>query len=351
MNILVIRRDNIGDLICTTPLIRALRQQYPDAHIAVLVNSYNAPVIRDNPDVDEVFVYTKAKHREAGETVLGVYLKRLRMFWQMRRRGIDLAILAGCSFLPRPLGLARWAGARKILGFVEPGKSGTEHITLPVEYGQPQGLHEVEDVCRLLQPLGITGQPPGLCLIPKVARVTALRQQLFPAGTDGKPVIGLHISARKVKQRWPVERFAELAHLLHVRYGCCFMLFWSPGAADNPHHPGDDEKAAALQAACTGLPLIPCPTTELDALVAGLSLTDKVICADGGAMHVAAGLGKPVVCLFGNSDAARWYPWGVPHQLLQAESRDVNDIAVTQVAAAFDALMQQETATKTPQDA
>lgn len=338
MNILVIRRDNIGDLICTTPLIRALRQQYPDAHIAALVNSYNAPVIRDNPDVDEVFVYTKAKHREAGETVAGVYFKRLQMFWQMRRRGIDLAILAGCSFLPRPLGLARWAGARQILGFVEPGKKGTEHISLPVEYGQPQGLHEVEDVCRLLQPLGISGQPPGLCLIPKAELVAMLRQQLFPDGVDGRPVIGLHISARKVKQRWPVERFAELAHRLYARHGCRFMLFWSPGAADNPLHPGDDEKATALQAACAGLPFVPCPTTALDQLVAGLALTDKVICADGGAMHVAAGLGKPIVCLFGNSDAARWYPWGVPHQLLQTESRDVNDISVAQVEQAFDAL-------------
>lgn len=340
MNILVIRRDNIGDLICTTPLIHALREKYPDAHIAALVNSYNAPVIRNNPDVDEVFVYTKAKHREAGETVLGVYLKRLKMFWQMRKRGIDLAILAGCSFLPRPLGLARWAGAKQILGFVEPGKKGVEHINLPITYDHPKGLHEVEDVCRLLAPLGITGTPPALVLHPRLELVAQLRQRLLPDDNSADPsanppVVALHISARKVKQRWPVERFADLAHRLHARYGCRFMLFWSPGAADNPHHPGDDEKAAALQAACAGLPLIPCPTSELDELVAGLSLMDQVICADGGAMHVAAGLGKPIVCLFGNSDAARWYPWGVPHELLQTESRDVNDIGVEAVEAAF----------------
>ena len=61
--ILVVRRDNIGDLILTTPLLHALRRARPQAHIAALVNSYNAPVLDGNPDVDAVHVYDKAKHR------------------------------------------------------------------------------------------------------------------------------------------------------------------------------------------------------------------------------------------------------------------------------------------------
>ena len=61
--ILVIRRDNIGDLVCTTPLIVALRQRFPQAWLGAWVNSYNAPVLDGNPDLDQVFVYTKGKHR------------------------------------------------------------------------------------------------------------------------------------------------------------------------------------------------------------------------------------------------------------------------------------------------
>ena len=60
-NILVIRRDNIGDLVCTTPLITALRQRFPKAWIGALVNSYNARVLDGNPDQDEVFIYTKER--------------------------------------------------------------------------------------------------------------------------------------------------------------------------------------------------------------------------------------------------------------------------------------------------
>ena len=52
--ILVIRRDNIGDLACTTPLLRALRSQLPDAYLAALVTQYNAAVLAGNPDLDAV---------------------------------------------------------------------------------------------------------------------------------------------------------------------------------------------------------------------------------------------------------------------------------------------------------
>ena len=80
------------------------------------------------------------------------------------------------------------------------------------------------------------------------------------------------------------------------------------------------------------------PTRTLPDLIAALAECRAVICADGGAMHLAAGLGLPVVCLFGNSGAARWHPWGVPYRLLQKPSLDVADIAVDEVVAAFNSL-------------
>jgi ADP-heptose:LPS heptosyltransferase len=63
-----------------------------------------------------------------------------------------------------------------------------------------------------------------------------------------------------------------------------------------------------------------------------------LICADGGAMHLAAGLGLPIVCLFGDSGVARWRPWGVPCRVLQAPSRNVRDIEVEELVAAFSSL-------------
>jgi heptosyltransferase III len=189
---------------------------------------------------------------------------------------------------------------------------------------------------RLLEALAIV-EPPG------PARVFADAERVagiaLPEG-DG-PLIALHISARKPLQRWPIARFAELAHALHAQRGARFLLFWSPGAENHPQHPGDDAQAQQLIALCADLPLLACPTQRLEELVAGLSRVDRVLCSDGGAMHLAAGLGKPIVCFFGNSDAERWHPWGVAYELLQPASRNVGDVSVREALNALDRLERQ----------
>lgn len=56
-------------------------------------------------------------------------------------------------------------------------------------------------------------------------------------------------------------------------------------------------------------------------------------------MHIAAALGKPILCFFGKSDKTRWYPWKAPHVLLQPPSLNVADIGVDEAARAFDQLL------------
>jgi heptosyltransferase III len=64
-----------------------------------------------------------------------------------------------------------------------------------------------------------------------------------------------------------------------------------------------------------------------------------LVCADGGAMHLAAALGVPIVALFGDSDPTRWHPWGVPHRVLQHASHEVVAIGCGEVVTAFDDLV------------
>lgn len=339
MKILVIRRDNIGDLICTTPLFEAIRRAHPQAYVAALVNSYNAPAIHGNPHLDAIFAYTKGKHA-AGESVWQAYLRRARLLWQLRRMRFDYVILATSGYAARALKLARLLAPRHIVGFVT-GQAGSPAIDLAIPHGDGGQLHETEDMFRLLAPLGISGEIPRLTVAADAATAARLQTQLPPgvAAGDG-PLVALHISARKEKQRWPVERFAELAHRLHARHAARFLLFWSPGDENNPFHPGDDGKAAQLLAAMSALPVAPMRTGHLSELIAGLSLCDCAVLSDGGAMHVAAGLGKPVLCFFGNSPASRWRPWGVPYALLQKPSRTVQDISVDETCEAFGGLLQ-----------
>ena len=327
---LIIRRDNIGDLVCTTPFIAALRARHPDAYIAALVNSYNRAILDGNTDVDEVFAYTKAKHRDAGQTFLGVMAARIRMFVHLRRTRIDVAILAAPGFQARSLRLARLAGARQVLGFVDREGQGAIELAVPVT--EIRERHEVEAVFQLGAPLGIEGEPPLARVVPDrelLARVDGSISSHFKGG--GGPVIGLHISARKPSQRWPAERFALLAKMLSLEYGARILLFWSPGAGGNALHPGDDEKANEIIGTCGKEGLLAIPTTRLEDLIASMSACDMVVCSDGGAMHIAAALQKPIVCMFGDSSPSRWHPWRTPYELHQPDSRNVLDLGVEAV--------------------
>ena len=330
--ILVIRRDNIGDLVCTTPLFAALRRHFPTAHIAALVNSYNAPVLAGNPDIDEVCVYRKAKHRAVGESRLRIWWETWRLMRRLRREDFDVTIVATPGRQPAALKFAHWVHAKRVIAYGEAG----EGIDDPLPLAQANIGHETEAVMRLLGPLGITEAPGPLCVVAKRGVTAAVT--IPPVLATAGPLVGLHISARKPAQRWPIERFSELAHALHTGHGARFLLFWSPGDDKHTQHPGDDEKALRLLALCEELPMLACPTNQLDELIAGLARCDRVICSDGGAMHLAAGLGKPIVCFFGNSGAQRWRPWGVPHELLQPESQNVSDVTVPDALAAYERL-------------
>jgi len=334
-SILVVRRDNIGDLVCTTPLLTALRARFPAAWIGVYANSYNAPVLVGHPAIDEVLAYRKAKHyRDANGFALLV--ERVRQLVALRRRRLDWVVLATPADQPRLRRLARLLAPRRVAGFVA-DPSGRHGLDYAVALDAVRDLHEVEAVFRLAGAFEISGAPPGLLVVvdpverERVARALA-------ALPPGGPVVGVHVSARKPSQRWPAERFVALMRTLRERYSARFVLFWSPGPADHPQHPGDDDKARAITAGLAGVPVLAWATHALPALVAGLAACDQIVCSDGGAMHIAAALGKPIVCFFGKSDATRWRPWGVPYELLQPASRDVADVPVDQALAAFDSL-------------
>ncbi|MBI5899428.1 MAG: glycosyltransferase family 9 protein [Rhodocyclales bacterium] len=329
--ILVIRRDNIGDLVCTTPLIAALRQHFPRAWLGALVNSYNAPVLAGNPDLDEVFVYTKAKHRAAGESLPAIFWRRWRMMRRLRAMQLDDVIIATTSPQPRVAKQARWLRPRRVIGF---GAVPALDVSIPVD---SEELHEVEDVFRVARLYGIEGSPPA-CRVVAPEKVPASAHEPTPETIT----VAIHISARKPSQRWPAERFAEAMRQLAAQGPMRFMLLWSPGADDNPLHPGDDAKAAeVLEKVGAGATVIAQPTQTLTDLIRALAGCRAMICADGGAMHLAAGLSLPIVCLFGNSGATRWRPWGVPQRVLQKPSLDVADIGVGEVVGAFASLREE----------
>jgi ADP-heptose:LPS heptosyltransferase len=330
--ILVIRRDNIGDLVLTTPLIHALRARFPAAWIGVLGNSYNTPVLAGHPDVDAVFAYDKAKHQPQ-RSRWAVYAQTARLLLRLRSPRIDLAILAGPGAQRQTARFARWLRPRAVLGFVENGVPG--NVTLPVPYGDGAQVHEAEDVYRLGAPLGLAPAAGPCVIAADAAQLARFRQAVTALARPGDRMVAVHVSARRVLQRWPPGKFAALVRDLCARGDLTVVLLWAPGAADDPRHPGDDATAAEILAQLpAGARCLPWPTTTLAALSGALAACHLMFCADGGAMHMAAALGVPTVALFGDSPVRRWRPWGVRHEVLQAPSGDVADIEVAEARMA-----------------
>ena len=336
--ILVVRRDNIGDLVCTTPAIAAIRKRFPNAEIGALVNSYNAEVLRGNPHVDRVFVYQKLKHAGNLAGRFKALNQRLKLIAQLRRWKPDVTILAKSSYDRHGLNFARQIGAKNVIGYV-PDDLGQAKGLPDVQLRTPEftTVHEVEAINGLLKPLGIEDALGPLKVFPEGAAQSALDQSLPQA----KRKIALHISAREPERRWGNDNFIALArHILETEPDTRILLFWSPGKGDDPHHPGDDEAAEQLLRAVGNHRLIPMPTQNLTELIAALSLCELFIGTDGGAMHLAAALDKQVLALFENKPDKlnHWYPWQVQSRVVHGALPEIASIDLAAVVAAMAAL-------------
>lgn len=332
--ILIIRRDNIGDLVCTTPLFETIKARYPDASIHALVNSYNFAVLEGNPHISEIHVYEKLKHRKNLFRIPLAILKRLWLLLTLRRMNFDYAIVAGAGFQPRVINYLRWIRPVHVIGHIAPNHPASRMIDQGIPADQAQGLHQVEAVFNLLTRLGIHG-PPGKVKVYANKRNPEDSQK----NSQRQLCVGVHISSRKPSQRWSTENFIEFIRYLRERQDASVILFWSPGAAENSKHPGDDSKAATILSQLNDPSVLPAPTSTLRDLIDQMAVPDLLVCSDGGAMHIAAGLAKPILCFFGDSDAAHWHPWGVPYELLQPASRMVSDISVSQAITGFEKLV------------
>ncbi|WP_353684118.1 glycosyltransferase family 9 protein [Thermodesulfovibrio sp. 3907-1M] len=349
--ILFIRRDNIGDLICTTPAIHAVRKHCPNAKIGILVNSYNAEVVMNNPDIDEVYIYEKAKHVPE-KNKLSVWLNNSKILIKIRKEKYDMAIACG-SYSPRLARYTYMTQARIRIGYSPKNVNKSLFYNMSLKEAE-KPMHEVERVFNLLSPLGIDGLPDKLRVFPSTTEIQRVREFLqrrrslanarddrLLSATSGIPfqngelLIAFHISSRKPENRWSAEKFISLAELILKQKNAEIMLLWSPGSEKNPYHPGDDEKAELIIKAVPQI--IPYKTNHLRELIAALSLANLVVCLDGGTMHIAAALEKPIVTIWGSTDPHRWRPWGVKHTILQGSDRKAENVNVETV---FDAIKQ-----------
>lgn len=330
--ILVVRNDNIGDLLCTTPALRALRRAFPDAYLAVLVPEHCRSVVERNPDVDDVFAYAKAKHAPRSFGLLALW-RLIGVLRDLRTQRFDLAICLRRSFSRSSAWLAYASGAPWRLGYLAPPSHPFCFFSNLGKDTVEEGSHEVDACLALLASIGIPPAGRELTLVPDPDARAALARHIRDgmAGSGGGVAL-VHISNRREASRWPLGAFAQAADRLHEQLGLSILLSWSPGDEKNPLFPGDDGKAEEVAARMRSQPLL-LRTPDLRDLIAAVSLSDLVLSTDGGLMHIAAALDIPQVVLFGRTDPRQWAPVSPKCALLQHDGR-ADCISVDEVVAA-----------------
>jgi heptosyltransferase-3 len=340
VSILVVQKNNIGDLILVTPFLSELRRSFSRARIDVLANSYNAAVLDRNPDVDNVIVHIKQKHHTSRTGLAPRWIQIVRQTIQMRRTRYDYVFLLTGRFSGRYWLVAKLISPRKTIGFSD-GASEWSRKALDVavagdqielQHVVPRSFHLLWSTFPNMDQTSVAPQSNPCRVFPDETLRGEVRRDLVAQGLrPDRPIVALQISARRPRQRWPAECFAAIARGVRDLLDANSVFFWAPGPASGLTHPGDDERVEAVLALCRGFPTFRYPTVRLPQLVAGLSLADVVVSADGGAMHVAAACGKPVVALFGDSDFRTWHPWCREFHVIQAPTRDVASIGVDEV--------------------
>jgi ADP-heptose:LPS heptosyltransferase len=337
--LLILKRDKLGDMLLTTPLLALLRQRLPGAAIEVLASDYNAWVLGGNPDVDRVWVYRRSRIGN-NVSIVGAFQQAI-LGARLRFERFDVAIAAQGEASPRATRRARWVGARRTVAYVEPGEPRVSDPLAP-----PANGHERDRLMGLLAPLGIEA-PAGLPLprfLPPQPLLALAAKSLEAQGlaSGGYAIIGL--GTRRASKQPDTGQVLRWSEWLRREHGLDTVFMWTPGRSDNPLYPGDDEVAKpVLEAAPPWLRPFRGPLWPALGLVWHARFS---IFPDSGLMHFAAASPGGVLGLFAQADVSpppsRWAPLGPKARWLEAADAvsELADEAVfakaSEVLAAYD---------------
>lgn len=282
---LVIMLRRVGDVLLTTPAVRALRKLWPQAELDFLVEPPCHEMLHRNPDLTRVLLYGRGP------------LNWLYWLVRVNRSRYDWVI----DFMGNP------RTAQLTFASRAPVRAGPAHVSHRWAYtrlmtqSSDRARYSALEKILMLRSLGLDAEATdhlphltGDADSEEFANEAARRMRL-PRGL----VVGLVPASRRETRRWPIARFADLGRLLRDRLGARLVVFWGPGeeALAREVRDGIGEGAA----------LSP-ETRSLRQLAALLGRCTLVVTNCNGPRHIATARGVPTVTVHGSSDPAAWNP-------------------------------------------
>lgn len=315
-NILVVRTDRMGDVVLTTPALKALREAHPQARISILVSAYTKAIVEGNPCVDEVLVDDRKRTHRG-------WIGFWRLVFDIRRRKFDAAVLYHTK--RRTNWLCFFAGIPYRLGYKN-DKCGfllTDAVLDERHYGRKHEAQYCLDLVRYLEgvPSDVLIKSPeelaaDLYVSAQPRAEAWAEETLKDMKVPGKRrLIAIHPGASDPSKRWPEHCFAELIGQLVVKYESRIVLI---GA-------GDITSLARTIASLVQDSVFDLTgKTDVSQLASLLKRCDLLISNDSGPVHLAVGVGTPVVSIFTRNqpgiNPARWKPLGKGSKVVSVPS-------------------------------
>ncbi len=294
--ILIVRLSAIGDVIHTMPVACALREHFPQAFVAWVVEDRAAALLRGHEAIDELIALPRG------------WLKSPRCVWRLSRRLRNLKFDAALEVqgLTKAAIVARLSAAPRRIGFGHPwGRELTQWLNN--ELVDTPGLHIVQRNLQLLQPLGIRS-PKIRFMVPEHPADRETAEQIIARHGLEDGFVIINPGAGWPSKLWPTDRFAAVARHLGKKWNLPTLIAWA----------GEEEMQMSLLIGMgsEGHAQIAPPTTltELAALARRAKL---FIGSDTGPLHLAAAVDTPCIGLYGPWPANIHGPFGPQHIALQ----------------------------------
>jgi lipopolysaccharide heptosyltransferase I len=294
--ICIIKPSAFGDIVQALPLLPVLRRRYPQARITWVVKREFADLLADHPDLEEVLSID----------MRGGWKCWMRLLSDVRRRRFDVVFdLQGLS---RTALVTLTTGAPLRVG-LESAREGSRWSTHCVIPGTSKEVPAHARYWRVAEFLGL-----GSMRRETVVGVSESDRQWAErvVESQGNLIVAMHPGAQWATKQWPANSFAELARRIRREYDASLLLLGTPseralGEQIERHLRRDDPDARVQN-------LI--GSTRLQRLAALLARVDLLLSNDSGPMHLAAGLGTPVLGIFTCTSPHRSGPPGDQHELV-----------------------------------
>jgi lipopolysaccharide heptosyltransferase II len=304
LNILLVRLRLVGDVVFTTPLLRALRRAHPSARLTYLVETAAAPVVSGNPHLSDVITVPRSRGwRRVRDD--------LRLAALLRRRRFDVAIdLHGG---PRSAWLTLATRAPVRVGYDVPGRAWmyTRVVPRAREFRPRHSVENQWDLLAAVGPIYGAAADPDRdrveMAVEEPARASVDRRLVALGVTAAHRLIVVHVSAGNPFRRWPESAFADLAADLVARHDDRWVLL-TGGPSDH----AAATRVMAMARARTGVAadrIVDAEGFTLPDLRALMDRAALFVGGDSGPLHIASTSDVPIVGLYGPTLVERSAPW------------------------------------------